>query len=289
MAQTAIPFLFLRGGTSRGPYFRRGALPEDRETLAEVLMAVVGAGHPLNIDGIGGGAAVTTKVAMLSPSEHDWADVDYFFAQVAVEERLVDFKPTCGNILAGVGPAAIEMGLIEASGPETQVRIRAVNTGALIEATVQTPGGAVRYDGETEIAGVPGAGAPIRLNFMDVVGSATGALLPTGQAREIIDGIEITCMDVAMPLAIARAESFGLSGYETREELDANRAFFERMEAIRIEAGSRMGLGDVRKSVTPKFANLAAPREGGAVTARYIKPWNCHPTMAVTGDQCLAS
>ncbi len=289
MAQTAIPFLFLRGGTSRGPYFRRGALPEDRETLAEVLMAVVGAGHPLNIDGIGGGAAVTTKVAMLSPSEHDWADVDYFFAQVAVEERLVDFKPTCGNILAGVGPAAIEMGLIEASGPETQVRIRAVNTGALIEATVQTPGGAVRYDGETEIAGVPGAGAPIRLNFMDVVGSATGALLPTGQAREIIDGIEITCMDVAMPLAIARAESFGLSGYETREELDANRAFFERMEAIRIEAGSRMGLGDVRKSVTPKFAILAAPREGGAVTARYFMPWNCHPSMAVTGAQCLAS
>jgi 2-methylaconitate cis-trans-isomerase PrpF len=289
MAQTAIPFLFLRGGTSRGPYFRRGALPEDRETLAEVLMAVVGAGHPLNIDGIGGGAAVTTKVAMLSPSEHDWADVDYFFAQVAVEERLVDFKPTCGNILAGVGPAAIEMGLIEASEPETQVRIRAVNTGALIEATVQTPGGAVRYDGETEIAGVPGAGAPIRLNFMDVVGSATGALLPTGQAREIIDGIEITCMDVAMPLAIARAESFGLSGYETREELDANRAFFERMEAIRIEAGSRMGLGDVRKSVTPKFAILAAPREGGAVTARYFMPWNCHPSMAVTGAQCLAS
>ena len=287
--QTAIPFLFLRGGTSRGPYFRRDALPEDRETLAEVLMAAVGAGHPINIDGIGGGAAVTTKVAMLSRSEHERADIDYFFAQVAVKERLVDFKPTCGNILSGVGPAAIEMGLIEATDPETTIRIHAVNTGALIEAVIQTPGGQVRYDGDTEIAGVPGSGAPIRLNFMDVVGSSTGALLPTGQVRDLIDGIEVTCMDVAMPIAIASAAAFGLTGYETAEELDANKEFYARMEPIRIEAGRRMGMGDVTKSVTPKFAVIAPPREGGAITARYFMPWNCHPSMAVTGAQCIAS
>ncbi|MGI9486487.1 MAG: 4-oxalomesaconate tautomerase [Geminicoccaceae bacterium] len=287
--QTPIPFLFMRGGTSRGPYFRREDLPADRETLTEVLMAAVGAGHPLNIDGIGGGSAVTTKVAMLSPSEHQGADVDYFFAQVAVNKRLVDFKPTCGNILSGVGPAAIEMGLIVANDPETVVRIHAVNTGALIEAVVQTPGGKLRYDGDVEIAGVPGTAAPIALNFMDVVGSSTGSLLPTGHAREKIGGIEVTCMDVAMPVVIARAADLGLSGYETAEELDENKDFYRRFEIIRIEAGQRMSMGDVTKSVIPKFAILAAPQDGGAIAARYFMPWNCHPSMAVTGAQCLAS
>jgi 4-oxalomesaconate tautomerase len=289
MTQTKIPFLFMRGGTSRGPYFNRADLPEDRETLAEVLIAVIGAGHPLNIDGIGGGAAVTTKVAMLSRSEAAGADIDYFFAQVAVTERLVDFKPTCGNILSGVGPAALEMGLIAPAGERTTVRIRAVNTEARIEAIVETPGGLVRYDGDAAIDGVPGTAAPVLLNFMDVVGSSCGALLPTGAVRDVIDGIEVTCMDVAMPMAIARADAFGLTGYETVAELDENRAFYARMEPIRIEAGRRMGLGDVSKSVAPKFGLLAPARHGGAVTARYFMPWNCHPTMAVTGAQCLAS
>lgn len=287
--QTAIPFHFMRGGTSRGPYFRREDLPADQNKLADVLVAAIGAGHPLNIDGIGGGAAVATKVAMLSPSKHERADVDYFFAQVAVNERLVDFKPTCGNILSGVGPASIEMGLVAAGDPETVIRIHAVNTGALIEAVVQTPGGKLRYDGDVAIAGVPGTAAPIALKFMDVVGSSTGSLLPTGQAREKIGGIEVTCMDVAMPVVIARAADLGLSGYETAAELDDNKAFFRRIEAIRIEAGKRMGMGDVTKAVTPKFAVLAPPRQGGAIAARYFMPWACHPAMAVTGAQCLAS
>jgi 2-methylaconitate cis-trans-isomerase PrpF len=289
MPQTAIPYLFLRGGTSRGPSFRREDLPEDRETLAEVLMAVVGAGHPLNIDGLGGGIAVTTKVAMLSRSDHDWAEIDYFFAQVAVAERLADFKPTCGNLLAGVGPAAIEMGLVAPAAPETLVRIRAVNTGARIEAVLQTPDRQLRYDGAARIDGVPGTAAPIRLDFMDVAGSSTGALLPTGQAKEMIDGIEITCLDVAMPVAIARAEAFGFTGYESCEALDDKRDFYARMEAIRREAGRRMGLGDVTKSVIPKFAILAPPRDGGAISARYFMPWKCHPSMAVSGGQCIAS
>ncbi|MGS4947366.1 4-oxalomesaconate tautomerase [Meridianimarinicoccus sp. RP-17] len=289
MTQTGIPFLFLRGGTSRGPYFRRENLPEDRDTLAQVLIAAVGSGHPLNIDGIGGGAAVTTKVAMLSASADDWADVDYFFAQVSVEDRLVDFKPTCGNIMSGVGPAAIEMGLVTPRGDETEVKIRAVNTGARVLARVQTPGGVLTYSGDAAIAGVPGTAAPIALDFMGVVGSSTGVFLPTGNLRDEIDGIEVTCMDVAMPIVIARAADFGLTGHETIAELDANADFFARFEAIRIAAGARMGMGDVATSVTPKLGILAPARHGGTIAARYFMPWKTHPSMAVTGSQCLAS
>jgi 2-methylaconitate cis-trans-isomerase PrpF len=289
MRQTEIPFLFMRGGTSRGPVFNRADLPEDRDALARVLIAAVGAGHPLNINGIGGGAAVTTKVVMLSPSKLPDADIDYFFAQVAVEEPLVDYKPTCGNMLSSVAPAAVEMGLVQPGDPQTRVRIHAVNIGARVSAVIQTPQGRPEYDGDAAIDGVPGTAAPVRLDFMDVVGSVTGSLLPTGAARDTIDGIDVTCIDVAMPVVVARAADFGLSGYETREELDANRAFFERMEPIRIEAGRRMGMGDVSASVTPKFAVLAPARSGGAVSARYFMPWACHPTMAVTGSQCLAS
>ncbi|MEM1276522.1 MAG: 4-oxalomesaconate tautomerase [Pseudomonadota bacterium] len=289
MPQRAIPFLFMRGGTSRGPYFNRADLPEDRNALAELLCDLIGAGHPLNIDGIGGGAAVTTKVAMLSRSDDDWAEVDYFFAQVAVEERLVDFKPTCGNILSGVGPAAIEMGLVAAQDPETVVRIRSVNTGALVEARVQTPGGLVRYDGDCAIDGVPGHSAAVPLSFMKVAGSNTGAMFPTGNVTDVIDGVEVTCIDVAMPLMIARASDFGVTGTETREALDGNQELMARMEAVRLEAGMRMGMGDVAQSVTPKIGLLAAPRGEGAITARYFMPWACHPTMAVTGAQCIAS
>ncbi|MAQ38160.1 isomerase [Thioclava sp. DLFJ5-1] len=289
MEQTAIPYVFMRGGTSRGPYFNRADLPADRETLAEVLIAVLGSGHANNIDGLGGGVAVTTKVAMLSPSDDDWAEVDYFFAQVSVEDRLVDFKPTCGNILSGVGPAAIELGLVRPTGDETEVKIRAVNTGAKVLARVQTPGGAMRYDGDAEIAGVPGTAAPIALNFMGVVGSSTGAFLPTGHLRDEFDGIEVTCMDVAMPMVIARAQDFGLTGYESAAELDANAEFFARMEAVRLKAGAAMGMGDVSKSVTPKFGLLAPAKTGGTVATRYFMPWNTHPSMAVTGAQCLAS
>ncbi len=289
MTQTAIPFHFLRGGTSRGPYFNRADLPEDLDQLAEVLIAALGAGHPLNIDGLGGGNAVTTKVAMLSVSKDDWADVDYFFAQVSVEDRLVDFKPTCGNILAGVGPAAIEMGLIPATGQETPVNIRAVNTGAKVRAVIQTSPDGVVYDGDRQIDGLPGTAAPVALQFMDTVGGVTGAFLPTGNLIDTFDGIDVTCMDVAMPMVIARAKSFGLTGYETVTELNENSDFFARMEAIRIQAGTAMGIENVAQSVTPKFGFLAPARDGGSVAARYFMPWKTHPTMAVTGAQCLAA
>ncbi|MEM9426600.1 MAG: 4-oxalomesaconate tautomerase [Pseudomonadota bacterium] len=289
MTQRAIPFLFMRGGTSRGPYMNRADLPEDREALARVLVAIVGSGHPLNIDGIGGGNAVTTKTAMLSLSDDDWADVEYFFAQVNVEDQQVDFKPTCGNILVGVGPAAVEMGLVPVTGDVTEVKIRAVNTGARVLARVQTPGGAVRYDGAARIDGVPGTAAPVELMFQDVVGGATGAMFPTGARLDEIDGIAVTCMDVAMPMVIARAEAFGLTGQETVAELEENRAFYARMEAIRVAAGKAMGMGDVSASVTPKFGLLAPARAGGTVGTRYFMPWTCHPSLAVTGSQCMAA
>lgn len=289
MSQVAIPFHFLRGGTSRGPYFRRADLPTDLEVLARVLSAAVGAGHANNIDGLGGGVAVTTKVAMLSASDEAAADVDYFFAQVAVDTPEVDYRPTCGNILFGVGPAAIEMGLVPAKDPETLVRIRAVNTGALVEARVQTPGGQVRYDGDLAIDGVAGTAAPVALNFLDVVGSKTGALLPTGQPIDVIGGIEVSCVDVAMPMMIARAADFGVTGYEPREVLEADTGLFQRMEAVRLEAGRRMGLGDVTRSVTPKIGLIAPPRAGGHFAVRYFMPWSTHPTVAVTGAQCLAA
>lgn len=289
MTQTTIPFHFMRGGTSRGPYFNRADLPEDLETLARVLVAAVGSGHPLNIDGIGGGNAVTTKVAMLSRSDDAWADVDYFFAQVSVEDGQVDFKPTCGNILTGVGPAAIEMGLVAATGVETAVNIHAVNTGARVRALVQTGPGGVEYAGSATIDGVPGSAAPVGLQFMDTVGGATGAFLPTGNLRDTFDHVDVTCMDVAMPMVIARAEAFGLTGYESAEALNDNRDFFAKMEAIRIQAGTAMGIKDVATSVTPKFGLLAPARDGGTIATRYFMPWSAHPTMAVTGAQCLAS
>ncbi len=289
MTQRGIPFLFMRGGTSRGPYIARDALPEDRETLAKVLVALVGSGHRLNIDGIGGGDSVTTKVAMLSPSDDDWAEVDYFFAQVGVEDGLVDFKPTCGNILTGVGPAAIEMGLVSPTGDATEVRIRAVNTGARVSAKVETPGGAVNYEGGARIDGVPGTAAPVELMFREVVGGATGALFPTGHRIDPVEGIEVSCMDVAMPMVIARAADFGLTGYESAGELDENRAFFERMEAVRQAAGRLMGMGDVSASVTPKFAVLAPPRDGGSAAVRYFVPSKTHPSLAVTGSQCIGA
>lgn len=289
MSLTAIPFLFMRGGTSRGPYLNSTDLPKDRDALAEVLIAIIGSGHPLNIDGIGGGAAVTTKVAMLSASDDEWADVDYFFAQVSVEDRLVDFKPTCGNILVGVGPAAIEMGLATATDDVTEIRIRAVNTGARVIAKVHTDNGRIVYHGQSQIDGVPGTAAPIELTFMDVAGSATGELFPSGNRVDVIDGIEVTCLDVAMPMVIARADDFGLTGAETVAELDDNHAFYDRMEAIRRKAGGLMGMGDVSKSVTPKFGLVAPARDGGSALTRYFMPWNAHPSLAVTGSQCMSA
>ena len=289
MTQTAIPYYFFRGGSSRGPYFKRSDLPASQDALSAVLVAALGSGHPLNIDGLGGGNAVTTKVAMLSKSEDDWADVDYYFAQVGVENRLVDYKPSCGNILVGVGPAAIEMGLMEAKDGVTDVKIHAINTGSKVVAQIQTPGGVVNYEGNSAVDGVPGTAAPITLKFMDVVGAVTDKFLPSGNLMDNINGIDVTCMDVAMPMVIARAKDFGLTGYESQQELDANKRFFQQMEPIRLAAGKLMGMGDCHDSVIPKFGLVAPAAQGGSMAVRYFMPWTAHPTLAVTGSQCLAA
>ncbi len=280
----------MRGGSSRGPFFHAKDLPADRDSLSDILIKVIGSGHPLNIDGIGGGNAVTTKVAILSSSTNDWADIDYFFAQVSVEDRLVDYKPTCGNLMIAVGPAAIEMGLITPTADTTTVKIHAVNTGATVESVVQTPRGVITYAGESTIDGVPGSAAPISLSFHNVAGSLTGALLPTGNVQDEVEGIFVSCVDFAMPMVIARASDFGLSGHETREELDANKAFFERMENVRLAAAKLMGMGDCSQSVTPKFGLVAEPASADAdMCTRYFMPWATHPTLAVTGSQCLSA
>lgn len=289
MSQKAIPYLFMRGGTSRGPYFNASDLPKDRDHLSEILCTVVGSGHALNIDGIGGGNPVTTKVAILSRSEDEWAEIDYFFAQVSVETRLVDFKPTCGNILSGVGAAAIEMGLIEAQDGKTTIKIRAVNTGAKIETQIQTPRGVIDYSGDQHIDGVPGTAAPVLLKFQEVAGSSLGKTWPTGRSLDHILGHDVTCIEVAMPMVIGRAVDFGITCQEDAVTLDANQALFEKIEKIRIEAAKIMGMGDARKSVTPKFGLLAPAQNGGDISARYFMPWTTHPSLAVTGSQAMAA
>ena len=287
--QTRIPCVLMRGGTSRGPFFLTSDLPRDPKERDAVLLAAMGSPHDYQVDGIGGANPLTSKVAMISKSRHPDADVDYLFAQVLVNERLVDTKPNCGNMLVAVGPFAIEAGLVPARHPETTVRIFNVNTQALVEAIVQTPGGEVTYEGDAAIDGVPGTAAPVKLNFKSAIGSVTGKLLPTGRALDVIDGIEVSCVDVAMPMILMHAEQFGKTGHESAAELDADRDLYARMEPIRRKAGELMGMGDVSKLVVPKIGLLAKPRSGGTIASRYFVPYSCHKAHAVTGTVCVAA
>jgi 4-oxalomesaconate tautomerase len=287
--QISIPCILMRGGTSKGPYFRMQDMPTDPMQRDRFLLAAMGSPDARQIDGIGGADTLTSKVAMVGPSEREGVDVDYLFAQVSVDKPVVDTAPSCGNILAGVGPFAIETGMVKPTGAETSVVIYNVNTDSRIEAIVHTPDGVVSYDGDTSIDGVPGTAAPIRLNFMDIVGSKTGSLLPTGHLQEEIDGIAVTLIDVSVPMMILRAGDLGKTGYETPSELDADRAFFAQLEALRMEAGRRMGLGDVSGKVIPKVAMLAPPRTGGVIAARYFVPHKAHAAFAVTGGLCVAT
>ncbi len=286
--QVSIPCLFMRGGTSRGLYFLKSDLPKETSAIEKILLSAMGSPSSSQIDGVGGGTSVTNKVAILSPSTDPWADVDYWFAQVGIHQPIVDWGPTCGNILSGVGPAVIERGLIVPESDETVVKIRAVNTQALIEAQIQTPGGRLTYIGDTAIDGVPGTAAPIQLDFSKFIGGKTGSAFPTGSRRDIIEGFQVTCIDAAMPMVIARAEDFGKTGCETKAELDRDSEFLTRLEKIRCRAGHLMGLGDVSNRVIPKFSLIAPPSHGGSITSRYFVPQVCHPTHALTGGICVA-
>ena len=287
--QLAIPCLIMRGGTSRGPYFHAHDLPADIAARDRILLAVMGSPDLRQIDGIGGADTLTSKVAIISKSTRPGVDVDYLFAQVDIARPIVDTSPSCGNMLSGVGPFAIETGLVPAQDGTTTVVIFDVNTESRIEAVVQTPGKRVTYDGDAAIDGVPGTAAPILLNFLDAVGSKTGVMLPTGHVSEIIDGIEVSCLDVCMPMVMMRATDLGLTGIEGRAEIDGNKPLLARIEAIRLQAGVRMGFGDVKDMVIPKVGLLSPPRNGGAITSRYLTPHKLHAAHAVTGAVCVAT
>jgi len=288
-AQRRIPCVLMRGGTSRGPYFLASDLPLDPARRDAVLLKVMGSPHELQVDGIGGANTLTSKVAIVSRSKRDGADVDYLFAQVSVNEAFVDTRPNCGNMLAGVGPFAIEAGLVPAKDPTTTVRIYNVNTETLVDAVIQTPGARVEYAGDTKIDGVAEGAAPIKLTFLDALGAVTGKLLPTGKPLDTIGGVEASCVDMAMPVMIVAAETFGKTGHETAEALDADKAMMKKIEAIRLEAGKLMGMGDVSRLVVPKPVLVSRAAHGGNITSRYFTPHACHKSHAVTGALAVAT
>ncbi len=281
--QRIIPCVLMRAGTSRGPFFLKEWLPEDPAVRDQALIGAIGASDPLQLDGLGGNSTLNSKVAIVSRSSQPDCDLDYLFAQVGVGHQSVDTRPNCGNMLSGVAPFAIEQGLIEAREGTTTVRIHNVNTGAKIEATVQTPGGRVSYEGNARIDGVAGTAAPILLNFLDAWGAVTGQLFPTGRRTEIIEDLAVTCIDAAMPLMIMRAADLGLTGCERPAELDANARLIEKIEAMRLEAGRRMGLGDVSASVIPKPVIVSLGDSPDSIVSRYFTPHRCHASHAVTG------
>ncbi|MCC6076534.1 4-oxalomesaconate tautomerase [Pseudomonas sp. GCM10022188] len=289
MSQTRIPCLLMRGGTSKGAYFLADDLPADPALRDRVLLAAMGSPDRRQIDGLGGADPLTSKVAIVRPSQRADADVDYLFAQVLVDEPRVDYGQNCGNILAGVGPFAIERGLVEPCGAFTPVRIYMENTGQIAVARVPTPDGRVAYDGDARIDGVPGSAAPLVVDFQDVAGSSCGALLPTGNARDTFDGVEVTCIDNGMPVVLLRAEDLGRSGYESREELDADVELKARLESIRLQAGPRMNLGDVAQRNVPKMCLIAPARSGGAIATRSFIPHRCHASIGVFGAVSAAT
>ncbi len=286
--QTRIPCVHMRGGTSKGPFFHLSDLPADEATRDAVLLSAMGSPDILQTNGIGAATPLTSKVAIISKSKRDDADLDYLFAQVALDKPVVDTNPNCGNMLSAVGPFGLEEGLIKAGDPETIVKIYNVNTDTLIEAVIQTPGGNVTYDGDASIDGVPGTAAPVILNFLNAAGSKCSSMLPTGKPKDIIDGIEVSCVDVAMPMVFVKAEDMGKTGHESKAELDADKEFYKKLEDIRRKASKLMGLGDASDKVIPKFGIVAAPKNG-SITARYFVPFTCHAAFAVTGSCCVAS
>ena len=286
---TTVPCTLMRAGTSRGPFFLREWLPADDEARDQALIGAIGASDPLQLDGVGGGSSLNSKVAIVSRSNEPGCDLDYLFAQVGVGQCSVDTRPNCGNMLSGVLPFAIEQGLIAAGDGTTTAVVFNVNTGSRIEVTVRTPGGRITYEGSTRIDGVAGTAAPIHLNVLDAWGAVTGSVFPTGRRIDIIDGVPVTCIDAAMPLMIVKAADLGVAGTESPFELDANRQLLDRLEALRLQAGRMMGLGDVSNSVVPKPVLVSAGESADSITSRYFTPRRCHASHAVTGAIGVAS
>ena len=289
MTQTAIPCDAMRGGTSKGLVFRRDDLPSDRAVRDAVLLAAMGSPDDREIDGMGGAHPLTSKVAVVSASDRDGADVDYLFLQVWPDRPEVSDSQNCGNMLAAVGPFAIEHGMVEARDGVTPVRIWMENTDTLATAYVETPGGTVRYDGDARIDGVPGSHAPIPLEFADTAGSSCGALLPTGNVVDEIAGLRVTCIDNGMPVVCLAASDLGLTGAETPAEIEAMPEVKARIEEVRLAAGPLMNLGDVTNQTVPKMSLLSPPAEGGHVSTRTLIPHRVHEAIGVLGAVSVAT
>lgn len=285
----SAPCMWMRGGTSKGGYFLEADLPADIAARNAFLLGVMGSPDPRQIDGMGGADPLTSKVAVVRKSEREGIDVDYLFLQVFVDQAIVTDAQNCGNILAGIGPFAIERGLVTATGDETRVAIFMENTGQVAVATVNTPGGVVTYTGDAAIDGVPGTHAPVPLEFRDTAGSSCGALLPTGNAFDEVNGVRVTLIDNGMPCVVMKAADVGITGYESRDALDADTELKARIEAIRLAVGERMNLGDVREKSVPKMMLVAPPRDGGAVTVRSFIPHRAHATVGVLGAVSVAT
>ena len=286
---SGVRCMWMRGGTSKGAFFLAEDLPQDDAARDAFLLRAMGSPDPRQIDGMGGADPLTSKVAIVSRSERAGVDVDYLFLQVFVDQAIVTDSQNCGNMLAGVAPFAIERGLVKPSGDETRVAIFMANTEQVAVATVATPGGRVTYAGDAAISGVPGTAAPIPLAFRDTAGSSCGALLPTGNGVDEIDGIACTLIDNGMPCVVFRAEDVGVTGYEDRETLDGNAAMKAAIEAIRLKAGPMMNLGDVTEKSVPKMMLVAAPREGGAIAVRSLIPHRVHASIGVLGAVSVAT
>lgn len=284
--QTPIPCILMRGGTSKGPFFYAGDLPTDERKRDEVLLALMGSPHRRQIDGLGGGHALTSKVGIVDRHDGPQADLTFLFAQLQPEGDTVDTSPNCGNMLAAVVPFALEKGLIEPQSPTTTVKVLTLNTNMVSEIEVQTPNGQVNYEGQASINGVPGTSAPITINFLDVAGSVCGALLPTGQSRDVFEiesfgPLEATCIDNGMPMVLVRARDVGRTAYESVDELNQDEELKALMEKLRLSAAEKMGLGDVRDKNFPKMCLLNEPVAGGAVHTRCYIPHVCHESIGV--------
>ncbi|HXI79131.1 MAG TPA: 4-oxalomesaconate tautomerase [Steroidobacteraceae bacterium] len=287
--QRSIPCLFMRGGTSRGPFFLDSDLPKDVAQRDALLLAVMGSPDARQIDGLGGADPLTSKVGIIRRGESPGVDLEFLFAQVSVKEARVDTTPNCGNMLAAVAPFGLETGLVKAAGDVTTLRVLTRNTGTLSDIEVRTPGGRVEYSGEARIDGVPGTAAPINISFLETAGSVCGSLLPTGHVVDRFDGVEVTCIDNGMPVVIMSAEALGVTGYETRDELNANGALKQKIESIRLQAGPVMNLGDVLKKVVPKMCLVARPKSGGHICTRTFIPHDCHSAVGVLGAVTVAT
>lgn len=288
-AITSAPCMWMRGGTSKGAYFLATDLPADVAERDAFLLRIMGSPNNRQIDGIGGADPLTSKVAIVSPSTDSEADVSYLFLQVMVDQAIVTGAQNCGNILAGVGPFAIERKLVAVQKDSTKVRILMENTGKVAEQTISTPDGRVSYDGDARIDGVPGFAAAIPVTFKDVAGSTCGALLPTGNACDTINNVEVTLIDNGMPVVVLRASDMGIDGTESREVLEQNQTLRDRLEAIRLQAGPLMNLGDVTEKSVPKMSMVSEAQNGGAISTRTFIPHRCHASIGVLGAASVAT